>query len=91
MGDAAERDEQTAGAREFAPVGSTRRIVVDGEIFDVHVRNPGEYAFRWVSGPNEGYGFHLAQNHRAALSTEDIVSAARSFVAEVDPVTGYIE
>lgn len=72
-------------------MGSTRRIVVVGEIFDVHVRNPGEYAFRWVSGPDDRYGFHLVQNHRAALSTEDIVSAARSFVAEVDPETGYIE
>ena len=73
------------------PVLSTTRIVVDCETFDVHLREPGIYDYAWLSGPNEGYGFTVARNDRTALDDAEIETHARSFLAEVDPSTGYIE
>lgn len=38
-------------------------MLVDGEHFDLseRVREPGGHDLRWVSGPNEDYGFGSAE------------------------------
>jgi hypothetical protein len=71
--------------------GSTFRMEVDGELFDVRhdAGQRGLYHFSWVSGPNPGYGFSSAAA-RPRTRTE-LESHIRGFLAQVDPETGYIE
>ena len=63
------------------------RVVVDGEAFDV-LRDGSSIHFTWVSGPNTSYGFSLGG--ASAFTDEDVRSAIRGFLAEVDPKTGYL-
>jgi hypothetical protein len=68
------------------------RVEVDGQLFDVTVRDrPGQYHFDWVSGPNRGYGFSLGTSDGRELSDADIEESIRSFLAQVQPETGYLE
>lgn len=73
-------------------MAGTQRFDVDGEAFDVtqHVTAPGRYQFAWVSGRNRGYGFTSNTSDDRAMTQEQIVSQIRSFLAQVDPDTGYL-
>jgi hypothetical protein len=64
---------------------------VDGEEFLVRSRpgEPGVYDLEWLSGP-AGYGFTTARSDGAAMLCNDLISAIRAFLAEVDPDTGYL-
>ena len=68
------------------------RVKVDGETFDVTTRPevPGQYHFKWVSGRNPGYGFTVRTSDGSALPRDQIVRQVRLFLAQIDPVTGYI-
>ncbi len=70
-----------------------KRVVVDGEHFDVIARagEPGVYDFRWTSGPNEGYGFGSAGHCSGGMTDRELEAAIRNFLSHVDPTTGYIE
>ncbi|WP_393053586.1 hypothetical protein [Streptomyces sp. LN549] len=65
---------------------------VDGERFTVTRRagSRGVYDFDWESGPNPGYGFTAAVHGAAAMRREELEDAARGFLKQVDPATGYI-
>jgi hypothetical protein len=66
-------------------------LVVNGELF--HVREnagiPGDYNFGWLSGPNDGFGFGLATNNRTRLSVVELREEISSWLAMIDPETGY--
>ena len=68
-------------------------MVVDGEQFEVieRVGEPGVYELRWISGPNEGYGFASATYGGEGQTDDELEDAIRSFLSRVDPRTGYIE
>lgn len=65
-----------------------RLLVVDGERFEVTPRAGREqtYDYRWLSGPNPGYGF----SSTVTLTEDDHVAQIRGFLAEIDPETGYL-
>ena len=71
---------------------ATQRFDVDGEAFDVtqHASAPGRYHFAWTSGRNRGYGFTANTSDNRAMTQDQIVSQIRSFLAQVDPDTGYL-
>ena len=62
---------------------------VDGEVFRVRRAESGGCHYDWLSGPNDGYGFSTSAP--ADRSLELHRRAIRSFLAAVDPATGYIE
>ena len=63
-------------------------LEVDGEVFTVRQAADGGWAFEWLSGPNEGYGFGI--NGPPNPSTEEHRDAIRGFLSMIDPATGYI-
>lgn len=71
-------------------VSTRRKIVVDGETFTVKRRGRGNYEYEWISGPNPGYGFASASHPRIELDEEGHRWSLREFLAEIDPVTGYL-
>jgi hypothetical protein len=68
-------------------------MVVDGEHFDVMERagEPGVYELRWISGPNEGYGFATSTYSGEEQTDAELEDAIRDFLSQVDPATGYVE
>ena len=61
---------------------------VDGERFAIRRAGDGGIAYDWLSGPNTGYGFGSSGTpHR---SMEEHRESIRSFLAMIDPNTGYI-
>jgi len=69
-----------------------REINVDGERFEVGLQPGSSYVYelKWVSGPNEGYGFACAAYGEGPLADHAIEDAIRDFLGQVDPTTGYI-
>lgn len=67
-----------------------RVVVVDGETFTVRVRVDGTHDFGWSSGPNAGYGFSSGYPVGFAPADETIERDLRTFLAMIDPQTGYI-
>lgn len=74
------------------PAGRPGRVLltleVEGELFAVREGGDGGTTYDWLNGPNEGYGFgssgsppQSAQEHRETI---------RTFLAEIDPATGYL-
>lgn len=76
----------TGASGDPVPVALT--IEVDGERFAVREAVGGGWAYEWVSGPNEGYGF--ATSGLTAITDEQHRQAIRSFLSMIDPATGYI-
>lgn len=84
-------------------VPAERELEVDGERFLVSVRG-GTTEVTWLTGPNPGYGFSsslassgttqpdelAAVNARLRSDDERIRDELRSFLADVDPETGYL-
>jgi hypothetical protein len=69
------------------------RLTVDGNIFDVvyDLTQPGAYHYTRRTGPAPGYGFTSGRSDHARSTIAEHVEAIRSFLAMLDPVTGYIE
>jgi hypothetical protein len=67
-------------------------MTVDGQDFLVRARaeEPGVYDFEWLTGPR-GYGFTGAASDRSTLSPREAEAAIRGFLAQINPVTGYID
>jgi hypothetical protein len=61
---------------------------VDGELFAVREGGGGGTAYDWLSGPNDGYGF--GSSGSPTPSVEEHREAIRTFLAQIDPTTGYI-
>lgn len=51
---------------------------------------PGEYDFDWLSGPHD-YGFGITRADGSAMTLPEMEEAIRSFLAEIDPATGYLK
>lgn len=62
---------------------------VDGELFAVRPDAWGGTNYTWLTGTNEGYGFSESPTPNRSL--DDHRHSIRNFLAQVDPVTGYIE
>jgi hypothetical protein len=61
---------------------------VDGELFAIRRAADGGTAYDWLSGPNDGYGFGSSgPPGRSAAEHRDSI---RTFLAMIDPTTGYI-
>jgi hypothetical protein len=61
---------------------------VDGERFAVRRHGDDGTAYDWLSGPNEGYGF--GSSATPDRSMEEHRESIRTFLAMIDPETGYI-
>lgn len=68
-------------------------LTVDGEVFDVAYdpTQPGTYHYTRTTGPAPGYGFTSRRSDHTESTAAEHVTAIRSFLEMVDPVTGYIE
>lgn len=64
------------------------RLEVDGELFAVREGAGGGSVYDWLSGPNEGYGF--GSSGPATRSVPEHRESIRTFLAQIDPATGYI-
>jgi hypothetical protein len=66
-------------------------MVVDGEKFVVTQRagSPGTYDFAWTSH-YASYGFSMASNADWHPDRAELTKEIRSFVADIDPKTGYL-
>jgi hypothetical protein len=64
-------------------------LEVDGERFALRPDKQGGTHYTWLSGPNPGYGF--SQSPTPNMSRDEHRENIRSFLAQVDPSTGYIE
>lgn len=62
---------------------------VDGELFALRPDEHGGTDYTWLTGPNNGYGFGTSPTPN--WSTEAHRENIRSFPAQIDPSTGYIE
>jgi hypothetical protein len=67
------------------------QITVEGELFEVSTpaNNLQTRWFKWLSGPNEDYGF-MSGLHGGEWTPEMIEESARDFLSQIDPNTGYI-
>ena len=61
---------------------------VDGERFAIRRVGDGGTAYDWLSGPNKGYGFGSSAPPNQAM--EEHRESIRTFLAMIDPNTGYI-
>lgn len=68
------------------PVLFTLRV--DGEVFAVRRSAGGGTSYDWLSGPNMGYGF--GSSGAPARSAEEHREHIRTFLAMINPATGYI-
>ena len=75
-----------APAQEPAPVLLT--LHVDSEVFTLRAAEHGGTHYDWVSGPNPGYGFTCSAP--PDVPEAEHRDAVRSFLAQVDPRTGYL-
>ena len=62
---------------------------VDGEVVELRADESGGTDYLWLTGPNPGYGFGSSRTRD--WSVDDHRKNICSFLAQVDPTTGYIE
>lgn len=65
--------------------------MVDGEAFDVRQDADGSVHFDWISGPNDGYGFTTSGDRDAPPADTELTDSIREFLANVNPLTGYLD
>lgn len=67
-------------------------LTVDGETFraQADAQQLGTWHVAWVNGPNAGYGFTTRRSDQQWESREELEKGIRSFLAEIDPTTGYL-
>lgn len=63
-------------------------LMVDGEVFAVRRGAGGGTNYDWLSGPNKDYGF--VSSGAPSRSPEEHREHIRTFLAMIDPATGYI-
>lgn len=67
-------------------------LSVGGEQFSVRLRPRNgrlyEYDYDWLSGPNDGYGFGMSGPFEETDAEHE--ARIRSFLAQIDPATGYL-
>lgn len=68
--------------------GAVLTLEVDGEVFELRADEYGGTGYLWLTGPNNGYGFGSSPTR--GWSLEQHRENIRSFLAQVDPTTGYI-
>jgi hypothetical protein len=66
-------------------------MTVDGEIFEVSRTPRGADEYKWITGPNKGYGFGSLRSDLSVATDEEHEQAIREFLAEIDPETGFID
>ncbi|MGC4964092.1 hypothetical protein [Gordonia sp. DT101] len=80
-------------------------LTVDGEVFELKDGEGSQYAYTWLTGPNEGYGYSESVHHasldpdvplpddlpESRLTLKQHIDSIRSFLSMIDPNTGYIE
>jgi hypothetical protein len=69
--------------------GASNTLEVEGELFALCSDEQGETAYLWLTGPNDGYGFGSSPTTNWSTRTHE--ENIRSFLAQIDPTTGYIE
>jgi hypothetical protein len=74
---------------ESEPGVTPLTLEVDGETFALSTNTFGGTDYTWLSGPNTGYGFGSSPTPNWSL--EDHRQSIRDFLAQIDPITGYIE
>lgn len=52
---------------------------------------PGTYDIDWISGPNPGYGFTIGSNDGSPIAPQELRNEISSFLANIDPATGYLD
>ncbi|WP_052589316.1 hypothetical protein [Luteipulveratus mongoliensis] len=67
-------------------------LVVNGETFSAEADpdQPGAWHLTWLSGPNPGYGFTTVRSDHRWSERAELESGIQSFLAEIDPATGYL-
>ena len=63
-------------------------VEVDAEVFTLRRNTFGGTDYTWLTGPNPGYGFGVSPT--PGISLDGHRQNIRSFLAQVDPTTGYI-
>jgi len=63
-------------------------MTVDGEEFAVRPAADGGTMYDWLSGPNPDYGF--GSSGEPTQSVAEHRERIRTFLAMIDPATGYI-
>ncbi|ROS30663.1 HAD family phosphatase [Cellulomonas sp. PhB150] len=71
-------------------VAIPRHVTVDGERFAVRPHGSG-LALTWLSGPDPTYGFAIGSNDGSPIPEDVLAASIRSFLADIDPATGYLE
>lgn len=66
---------------------------IDGHDWLVKERpdEPGTYDIDWPSGPNPGYGFTIGSSDGSTVEPEAIARDISTFLANINPTTGYLE
>jgi len=66
-------------------------LEVDGERFRITVDGDGA-SYDWLTGPNKDYGFSLSVQGptRFTFPREFHVTQIKTFLADIDPATGYL-
>jgi hypothetical protein len=66
-------------------------LVVDGKTFVITRRadSPRTFDFDWTSNP-KSYGFTVGMNFDWMPDRAELIDQIRSFLAEIDPETGYL-
>ena len=69
------------------------RLLVDSEVFDIELDpdQPGGCHYRWVSGPNPGYGFTQVRSDGQRPSLAEHRAAIRDFLGSINRDTGYLD
>ena len=74
-----------SGAADDEEAAST--LEVDGEVFELRPDGFGGTHYRWISGPNPGYGFSMSPTSE---SSDEHRANIQNFLSMIDPATGYI-
>ncbi|HET8915578.1 MAG TPA: hypothetical protein VFM91_07735 [Propionibacteriaceae bacterium] len=89
---AASNEDATPGLAPTARAGlDPVELVVEGEKFVVTRRagSSGTYDFAWISHP-ASYGFSVGGSGDWHPDRAELIEEIRSFLADIDPATGYL-
>lgn len=73
-------------------------LIVDGQVFTLHMRPDGGADYDWKSGPNDGYGVGggpvrtVGEPHAKYLKTiAEHRTSISDFLSNINPETGYLD
>ena len=81
-------DDAVPGLAPAEDRGAAQFLEVDGERFALFADGRGGTHYDWLSGPNADYGFSASP--AVGLSADEHRDNIRTFLAQIDPATGYI-